>query len=465
MGDHQADRRAGVDVRDASGLPDADTIAAIATPPGQGGVGIVRISGPDAAPIVTQLTGSAPAPRRPQFRHFRDADGRAIDAGLVLYFPGPGSFTGEDVIELQGHGGAVVMQLLLARVLELGARLARPGEFSERAFHNGRMDLVQAEAVADLIGSTTAAAARAAVRSLDGAFSETVDGFQRTLTELRVFVEAAIDFPEEEIDFLADGEIERRTRTVATELGALIDRARQGRLLRDGLVIAIVGRPNAGKSSLLNALAQRDTAIVTAIPGTTRDVLREQIQLDGIPLHLVDTAGLRETEDEVEREGVRRALAELDRADHVLLVVDDGEPDTPEFAALDGRTNVTVLRNKIDLTDRDPGQAATENGWASLAISAQTGAGLDQLRATLKAAAGASEGAEGTFMARARHIDALRRAADHVDLAITRLADDRAGELAAEELRLAQQHLGDLTGEFSSDDLLGEIFSSFCIGK
>ncbi len=442
-----------------------DTIAAIATPPGTGGVGVVRISGPGVPAMIEPLTGRMLEPRRAHYSAFLDADGRPLDRGMALYFPEPASFTGEHVLELQGHGGPVVMQMLLKRALELGARLARPGEFSERAFLNDKLDLAQAEAIADLIASATETAARAARRSMDGEFSRRVEVLQQQLTDARTHVEAAIDFPEEEIDFLADGQIAARVREAMTTLEELRRAARQGRLLRDGLSLALIGRPNVGKSSLLNALTGRDAAIVTAVPGTTRDVLREQIQLDGIPLHLVDTAGLRESSDEVEREGVRRARRELEAADHVLLIVDQTDPDQArERLELPAGRPLTEVHNKIDLSG-DPPRRETAGDRTRIYLSALTGAGLDLLKEHLKKVAGIEEAGEGQFLARARHLDALARVRQHLTLGLERLEQDRAGELLAEELRLAQQALSEITGEFTSDDLLGKIFSSFCIGK
>ena len=423
----------------------------------------MRISGPRARQIGRDLCGFEPPPRQARLAHFLDAQRTAIDHGLVLCFHAPASFTGEDVVELHGHGGPVVMNLLLKRVLALGARAARPGEFSERAFLNDKIDLAQAEAIADLIASTTEAAARAAQRSLEGLFSRAVHGFHDHVVALRVYVEAAIDFPDEEVDFLSDGVVAQRLEGLAAELAGILDSARQGALLRDGLSIALVGRPNAGKSSLLNALSGRDVAIVTQVPGTTRDVLREQIHLDGIPLHLIDTAGLRETADEVEREGVRRARDELEKADLVLLVIDHSNPEAVPFPDLLERPNVTIVHNKIDLTAREP--AITEQlGRTTVYLSVKTGAGMDLLHDHLRRVAGTDAGLEGTFLARTRHLDALHRARHHLRLAGDQLAA-QAGELAAEELRLVQQAVNEITGEFTSDDLLGAIFSSFCIGK
>jgi len=444
-----------------------DTIAAVATAPGRGGIGVVRVSGPAAAAIAEAVLGDCPPPRRAVHRAFRDADGQLIDDGLALYFPAPHSFTGEDVLELHGHGGPMVLDLVLARCVDLGARLARAGEFSERAFLNDQLDLAQAEAIADLIDSASHAAARAAVRSLQGEFSERVHALVNGLIQLRAYVEAAIDFPDEEVDFLSDRALHDRLEQLLADLAALRAAARQGCLLRDGLTLVIAGRPNAGKSSLLNALAGADRAIVTEVPGTTRDVLREHLQIDGLPIHVIDTAGLRDTADPVERIGVERAWAEIGRADQVLLVVDDSAGITDEDRALAERLpqgrELTVARNKIDLTGRPPGPANVAVG-AEIAVSARTGAGLDALRAHLKELAGYREAGAGDFSARRRHLEALARAGRHLD-ATAEHARNRAGELMAEELRLCQQALGEITGEFTSDDLLGKIFASFCIGK
>lgn len=443
-----------------------DTISAIATPPGRGGIGIVRISGPLSSVIAKAVCGMLPAPRQAILRQFHADDGSIIDEGIALYFPAPHSFTGEDVLELHGHGGPVVMDLLLARVLGLGARPARPGEFSERAFLNDKLDLTQAEAIADLITSTTAEAARAAVRSLEGEFSRHINILIEALIELRIYIEAAIDFPEEEIDFLADGSIAERLHALQEQLNALQRVAGQGRLLRDGMTVVIAGRPNAGKSSLLNYLAGREAAIVTDIPGTTRDVLREQIAIDGMPLHVIDTAGLRDSLDPVEQEGIRRAWMEIETADRILLLVDDRQGFTAEDQALRERlpaqTGVTVIYNKIDLTDQEPVLKSADWGH-TLWLSAKTGSGLELLREHLKACMG-YHSSEGILMARRRHLEALERTAAALAAADEQLVDG-AGELAAEELRYAQNALGEITGEFTSDDLLGRIFSSFCIGK
>ncbi|MGB3270681.1 MAG: tRNA uridine-5-carboxymethylaminomethyl(34) synthesis GTPase MnmE [Rhodanobacter sp.] len=442
-----------------------DTIAAIASAPGAAGVGVVRVSGPAAPAIGQALLGRAPQARHAHFAAFRDGAGELIDRGLLLHFPAPASYTGEHVLELQGHGSAVLLDLLLRRVCELGARLARPGEFTERAFLNGKLDLAQAEAVADLIAARSQAGARAALQSMGGVFSRKVDGLLQALIALRVHIEAAIDFPEEEIDFLADPAITAQLEDLRTELAGLLREARRGVRLNDGLKVAIVGRPNAGKSSLLNALAGSDRAIVTPIAGTTRDVLRESLSLDGIALELADTAGLRDTEDEVEREGVRRARGELQRADVAVLVTeaDHADADLGFFGTLPAGVERLVLVNKIDRDGLAPhGERRGDVRW--LWASAKTGAGLDSLRDHLRQLAGAGSG-EGAFSARRRHVQALENVGQHLDHAASALATTRAGELAAEELRQAQHALGEITGSYSSDDLLGAIFGSFCIGK
>ena len=442
-----------------------DTIAAIASAPGAAGVGVLRVSGPAAPAIAQTLLGRAPQPRHAHFAAFRDGAGELIDRGLLLYFPAPASYTGEPVLELQGHGSAVLLDALLRRCCELGARLARPGEFTERAFLNGKLDLAQAEAVADLIAARSQAGARAALQSMEGVFSRKVGALLQALITLRVHIEAAIDFPEEEIDFLADPAITAQLAKLRRELADLLREAQRGVRLNDGLKVAIIGRPNAGKSSLLNALAGSDRAIVTPIAGTTRDVLRESLSLDGIVLELADTAGLRDTEDEVEREGVRRAHGELQRADVALLVTDAAHAgaDLAFFAALPSQVERIVLVNKIDrdgLAAHDEWRESVYWLWAS----ARTGDGLDLLRDHLKHVAGAGSG-EGAFSARRRHVLALQSVRDHLDRTAAILATTRAGELAAEELRQAQHALGEITGHYSSDDLLGAIFSSFCIGK
>jgi len=446
-------------------IPASDTIAAIASAPGAAGVGVVRVSGPAVPAIAHALLGRAPVPRHAHFAAFRDAAGGLIDRGLLLHFPAPASYTGEHVLELQGHGSAVLLDALLRRACELGARLARPGEFTERAFLNGKLDLAQAEAVADLIAARSQAGARAALQSMEGVFSRRVNALLQALVALRVHIEAAIDFPEEEIDFLADPAIAAQLQNLRADLHALLTEARRGVRLNDGLKVAIIGRPNAGKSSLLNALAGSDRAIVTPIAGTTRDVLREHLDLDGIALELADTAGLRDTDDEVEREGVRRAHGELQRADVALLVTDaeNVEADQRFFAELPPGIERVVLVNKIDL-DKTPARSGQRDGTRWLWASAKTGAGLDALRKVLRQLAGAG-GGEGSFSARRRHVLALDTVRDHLDRTATVLATTHAGELAAEELRHAQHALGEITGSYTSDDLLGAIFGSFCIGK
>jgi tRNA modification GTPase len=448
-------------------MHDSDTICAVATPPGIGGIGIVRLSGPGVPAMAEGLLGALPRPRAAVFSPFLGSEGETLDTGIALYFPAPHSFTGEHVLELQGHGGPVVLKLLTQRALELGARIARPGEFSERAFLNDKIDLVQAEAIADLIESGTAAAARAAQRSLEGRFSEEIQALGKAITELRVFVESAIDFPDEEIDFLAESDVASRVEAALEKLETLLANARQGRLLRDGIVVAITGRPNAGKSSLLNVLAGSDVAIVTEVPGTTRDVLREQVEIDGIPLHVVDTAGIRETEDAIEREGIRRARAALADADIVLNIIDTSvDEETRETPSTDKQVDVY---NKIDLLDastrQSTEQALLAAPGASVMISAKTGEGLEKLKAVILEKVGAGGAQEGSFSARQRHIDALRRVGEHLSQGREQFVKHQAGELLAEELRLAQKALGEITGEVTADDLLGEIFASFCIGK
>lgn len=443
-----------------------ETIAAIATPAGAGGVGIVRVSGPNTRHIAQALTGKIPAARRARFCEFRDRDGAVLDRGLALYFAAPNSFTGEDVLELHAHGSPVVLNLLLRRVCEAGARAARPGEFSERAFLNGKLDLVQAEAVADLIGAGSESAARAALRSLEGEFSKAVEAQFEALTNLRAWLEAALDFPEEEIDFLSAPQLADGLQRLRMQLADLLAAVRHGVVLRDGLHVVIVGRPNAGKSSLLNALARSERAIVTDIPGTTRDVLREAVNLDGIALTLADTAGLRESGDVVEAEGMRRARAELERADVGLLVVDatQADADTGLLDAYAAQTTRIVVHNKIDACGANARREVGKDAEVHIWLSARSGTGLDLLRAELKRLAGHGDGAHGTFSARTRHVQALETVANHLHAAHAHL-QQRVGELAAEELRQAQQALGEVTGQFSSDDLLGRIFSSFCIGK
>ncbi|WP_020558182.1 tRNA uridine-5-carboxymethylaminomethyl(34) synthesis GTPase MnmE [Thiofilum flexile] len=442
----------------------SDTIVAIATAPGRGGVGIVRLSGSRVPTIASAILGSLPKPRFATHRRFLAADQSTLDDGIALYFPAPHSFTGEDILELQGHGGMVVLDMLLKRCIELGARLARPGEFSERAFLNDKLDLAQAEAIADLIDSSSEQAARSALRSLQGEFSQAVNRLLQELIELRVYVEAALDFPEEEIDFLADQAVTDRLERIKSQLNTIFQKARQGSLLREGMHLVIVGRPNAGKSSLLNALAGQETAIVTDIAGTTRDVLRERINLEGMPLHLVDTAGLRESNDPVERIGIERAWREVEKADLVLVLVDDTQANDPEneaiVARLPERLPRLTVHNKVDLSGKVAGK---QDG--QLYISAKQGLGIDALKAELKARMGFQGEQEDTFIARRRHLQALEATQQAVERAEYQLRVFNAGELMAEELRIAQEALGQITGKFTSDDLLGVIFSSFCIGK
>lgn len=446
------------------------TIAAIATPPGRGGVGVIRLSGPKSYAIAEALTQKAlPKARFAGFRQFYDAAGDVMDEGLAICFPNPHSFTGEDVVELQGHGGPVIQNALLGRLLELGATAAKAGEFSMRAFENGKLDLVQAEAIADLIDATSQAAARSAVRSLQGAFSTRVNTVLEKLIHLRLHVEAAIDFPEEEIDFLADGKILALLEDVQSSVAAVQTSARQGQLLREGLQVVIAGKPNAGKSSLLNTLAGNERAIVTDIAGTTRDVLHEKITLNGLPITLTDTAGLRETGDVVEKEGIRRAIKEIEQADLLLLVYDLSQGEDPLQLAqnyfsehLEPR-RLMLIANKCDLT----GAAAAigdYQGFRHITVSAKQETGVQSLIEAITAHAG-FQPEEDTFIARTRHLDAMKRTQAYLTEAREQLVVYNAGELVAESLRLAQNALGEITGDFSADDLLGKIFGSFCIGK
>lgn len=451
-----------------------DTIAAIATAPGQAGVGIVRVSGPDARAIAARMLGYEPKPRYAHYGPFLDSQGELIDEGIGLFFPNPHSFTGEDVFELQGHGGTVILDLLLREVCSQGARLARPGEFSERAFLNDKLDLTQAEAIADLIESSSEQAARCAVRSMQGVFSQRIDQLVEAVTHLRIYVEAAIDFPEEEIDFLADGKVAGDLQGLLDQVRAILAEAEQGTILRDGMNVVIAGRPNAGKSSLLNALAGRETAIVTAIEGTTRDVLKEHIHIDGMPLHIIDTAGLRESPDEVERIGIARAWDEIRRADRILLLVDATTTDRtephdiwPDFIdQLPDNAPVTVIRNKVDLSGEAVGISGESGASAPvIRLAAKSADGLDILREHLKECIGFASSTEGGFLARRRHLDALERARDALEQGQSQLEGYGAGELLAEDLRAAQDALGEITGHLTPDELLGKIFSSFCIGK
>lgn len=451
-------------------LTQTTTIAAIATPPGRGGVGVIRLSGPKSYAIAEALTQKQlPKARFAGFRQFYEASGEVMDEGLVICFPNPNSFTGEDVVELQGHGGPVIQNALLARLLELGATAAKAGEFSMRAFENGKLDLVQAEAIADLIDATSQAAARSAVRSLQGAFSTKVNTVLEKLIHLRLHVEAAIDFPEEEIDFLADGKILALLDDVASSVTAVQQSARQGQLLREGLQVVIAGKPNAGKSSLLNALAGIERAIVTDIAGTTRDVLHEKITLNGLPITLTDTAGLRETGDVVEKEGIRRAIKEIEQADLLLLVYDLSQGEDPlqlaqeYFADHLEPKRLMLIGNKADLTGAEA-VIGDYQGFRHITVSAKQETGVQSLIYAITAHAG-FQPEEDTFIARTRHLDAMKRTQYYLAEAREQLVDYHAGELVAESLRLAQNALGEITGDFSADDLLGKIFGSFCIGK
>lgn len=452
------------------GTSPQDTIAAVATPPGRGGIGIVRISGTSVKSIARELLGGVPEARYATLASFKDEKGAIIDDGIALYFPSPNSFTGEDVLELQGHGGPVVMDLLLQQVVRAGARIALPGEFSERAFLNDKIDLTQAEAIADLIDSVSEKAARSAVRSLQGEFSSRIHHLDEMLVNLRMYVEAAIDFPEEEIDFLADSKITGCLDEIEARIASNIEQAGQGALLREGISLVIAGRPNAGKSSLMNCLTGKDSSIVTRVPGTTRDVVNEYIHLDGIPLRVVDTAGIRPSRDEVEAEGVRRALKEVENADQILVVVDIGEHGddwqrlaSELMAELGGESaRMTIVLNKIDLVE---GFSVPTAAMRVASISARTGAGIEHLKTLIKSLAGFDASAETPFMARRRHVDAMRRAIAHLREGRRQLQQNRAGELLAEELRGCHECLCEITGEFTSDDLLGKIFASFCIGK
>lgn len=455
----------------------SETIAAQATAPGRGGVGIVRVSGPRAKVVAQMITKQTLPARRAVFTAFFDADNTELDQGIALFFNGPHSFTGEDVLELQGHGGQVVMDMLLDAVLATGlVRLARPGEFSEQAFLNDKLDLAQAEAIADLIDASSKQAAKSALRSLQGDFSAKINGLSEQIVHLRMYVEAAIDFPDEEIDFLSDGKVAADLTTIITSLEAIRLQAKQGTLLREGMQVVIAGRPNAGKSSLLNALAGRESAIVTDIAGTTRDVLKEHIDINGMPVHIIDTAGLRESNDRVEQIGIERAWQAIEQADQVLFVVDSTQTDVvdpykiwPEFMQkLPSQLPVTVVRNKVDLIGEDAGlePVNTSHGLINvISLSAQQGQGLDILRQHLATTMGLDTTTEGQFIARRRHLDALEVAFTHIKAGQEQLESHLAGELLAEELRLAHQSLCEITGEFTSDDLLGKIFSSFCIGK
>ncbi|MDP0043681.1 tRNA uridine-5-carboxymethylaminomethyl(34) synthesis GTPase MnmE [Glaesserella parasuis] len=450
-----------------------ETITAQATPIGRGGIGILRVSGPLATEVAQAVLGKCPKPRIADYLPFKDEDGTVLDQGIALFFKAPNSFTGEDVLELQGHGGQVILDLLLNRILKVkGVRIARAGEFSEQAFLNDKLDLAQAEAIADLIDATSEQAARSALKSLQGEFSNKINELVDSVIYLRTYVEAAIDFPDEEIDFLADGKIEAKLNEIIAQLANVRQEAKQGTILREGMKVVIAGKPNAGKSSLLNALAGREAAIVTDIAGTTRDVLREHIHIDGMPLHIIDTAGLREASDEVEKIGIKRAWDEIEQADHVLLMIDSNESQADSFqqewatflAKLPKNIPVTVIRNKVDLTGEAESLVQADN-FTVIRLSAQTKVGVDLLREHLKKSMGYQSSIEGGFIARRRHLVALETAAEHLERGHIQLTQFYAGELLAEELRMVQNALSEITGQFTSDDLLGNIFSSFCIGK
>ena len=451
----------------------SETIVARATAPGRGGVGIIRVSGPDVEFVAKTILGKVPKLRYAEYLPFKDQNQTVLDQGIALRFKAPNSFTGEDVLELQGHGGPVVMDMLIKYIVSLkNIRSARPGEFSERAFMNDKLDLAQAEAISDLIEATSEQAAKSAINSLQGEFSAKIDVLVESLTHLRIYVEAAIDFPEEEVDFLTDGKIANDLDQIIANLDSVQDQAKQGAILRDGMKVVIAGRPNAGKSSLLNKLVGVERAIVTDIAGTTRDVMREHIHIDGMPLHIIDTAGLREGADEVEKIGIERAWAEIESADRVLFMLDatttnalDPYEIWPDFIErLPKETGLTVVRNKADLTGETL-LVAEENNHPVYRISAKTGEGIDALKNHLKDIMGYQGHHEGGFMARRRHLEAIDNAQQHLLEGKVQLEEFQAGELLAEELRLAQQSLSEITGEFSSDDLLGKIFSSFCLGK
>lgn len=441
-----------------------DTITALATPPGRGGIAIVRISGPRVKNIIHSVLANDLVPRQATYLPFLSASGDVIDEGVAIYFPNPHSFTGEDVLELQGHGGPVVVDLLLQRLMELGVRLARPGEFSERAFLNNKLDLAQAEAIADLINASSKQAAQSAMRSLQGEFSKEIHALNEKIIYLRMYIEAAIDFTDEEIDFLGDDKISQGLQTVLQHLAAIQAKAKQGSFLREGITAVIVGEPNVGKSSLLNCLSGKEVAIVTDIPGTTRDVLRDYILIDGMPMHIIDTAGLRESNDVVEQEGIRRAYKEMQQADLVLYMVDVTKGAAINIPETLADKPVIVVRNKIDLLQQTP-LVKADNGYADISLSVKMGIGIDLLKHQIKSQVGFHSDADGIYLARRRHLDALTRAQDHVDASLKQLTETRAGELAAEDLRLAQLALCEITGEFTADDLLGRIFSSFCVGK
>lgn len=440
-----------------------DTIVALATPPGRGGVAIVRVSGSKVLSIASALLKKTLTPRVATFLPFYDADHQVLDEGIALYFESPHSFTGEAVLELQGHGGPIVVDLIIARIVALGARLARPGEFSERAFLNDKLDLTQVEAIADLIDASSREAARLAIRSLQGEFSALMDELSGKIIYLRMYIEAAIDFTEEEIDFLSDEKVSQGMTDLIARISAIQATAKQGSLLREGVSVVIVGRPNVGKSSLLNRLSGKEIAIVTDIPGTTRDVLRDEIIMDGIPLHIIDTAGLRDSDDPIEQEGIRRAHLEIEKADLILCLGEvSHEPDLSTFKM--GQASFIDVRNKIDLTGESPA-IVYQADHPTVYISAKENRGIDLLKQVMKERVGYLNTTEGVFLARRRHLEALATAQSHLQSAAHELSTTKLLELVAEELRLAQLAINSITGEFTTDDLLGEIFSSFCVGK
>lgn len=442
-----------------------ETIAAIATPPGQGGVGIVRVSGAHVRTIAEAIIGRSLTPRTAHVAVFHDADGHFIDEGIAIFFQAPKSFTGEDVLELQGHGGSIVLDLVLQRCLALGARMARPGEFTQRAYLNGKLDLAQAEAVADLIESTTTLAARLAGQSLQGVFSQRIDALIEQLIQLRMLLEATLDFPDEDVDFVAELSVADRLQQLIVMTQQVMQEAHQGQRIREGLAVVIAGLPNAGKSSILNALSGSDAAIVTPLPGTTRDVLKLHIQVDGLPIQIIDTAGIRKTDDLIESEGVRRAQDQLQKADVILWVYDANAEVVPTPSAdLLLTSPVIKIKNKIDLIGLEPQLRESLDG-VEIALSATTGAGLDLLRTQLKKCAGVGVISEGAFIARRRHLEALQHGLQSLDAALLHLTEQLGIEFVAEELFQAQQSFGEITGKVTSDDLLGRIFSSFCIGK
>jgi tRNA modification GTPase len=443
--------------------PSTDTITAIATPPGRGGITIIRVSGPHVQHIATAILNTQLKPRIATYLPFYDTTGDTLDEGVAIFFPNPHSFTGEDVLELHGHGGPVVVDLLLQRILTVGARLARPGEFSERAFLNGKMDLAQTEAIADLINASSKQAARSALRSLQGDFSKAINAINEKVIHLRIYVEAAIDFTDEEIDFLGDEKITSALTTIRQDLATIQSQAKQGSFLREGITVVIIGEPNVGKSSLLNCLSGKEVAIVTNIPGTTRDVLRDHILIDGMPMHIIDTAGLRDSNDVVEQEGIRRAYREMEAADLILYVMDATKNASDLPLELTGRS-VIVIRNKIDLVPATA-EIHMQNDYPVVNVSATSSIGLDLLKDQIKMQIGYKGNTEGAFLARRRHLDALARAETHINAAVSQLTNGRHGELAAEDLRQAHLALCEITGEFTTDDLLGHIFASFCIGK